>query len=72
MIDIYAIIAIGVALIFGSIPLIFAYRDYRLGYRDFLVSLRVPKKYESKEMTEALRKHDIVSIERLRRIIDEK
>ena len=72
MMDIYATIAVGTALIFGIIPLIFAYKDYKLGYRDFLVSWCIDKKYESREMTEALRKHDIVSVECLKRSIDEK
>ena len=72
MIDIYGAIAVGIALILGSIPLIFAYKDYKLGYRDFLVSWCIDRKYESREMTEALRKHDIISIERIKRSIDEK
>ena len=71
MIDTYAIIAVGIALILGSIPLIFAYKDHKLGYRDFVVSWCIDRKYECKEMTEALRKHDIVSIERIKGSIDE-
>ena len=72
MMDIYATIAVGIALILGSIPLIFTYRDYKLGYRDFLVSWCVDRKYESKEMTDALRRHDIVNIERIKRCVDGK
>lgn len=71
MIDIYGVIAVGSALIIGAIPLVFMYKSYKLGYRDFLVSWDVNKKYVSREMLEALRKYDIVSIERLKRSIDE-
>ena len=68
MVDIYATIAVGTALLLGVIPL----RDYKLGYRDFLVSWCIDRKYECKEMTESLRKHDIVNIERIKGSIDRK
>lgn len=70
MVDIYSVIAVGTALGLGMIPLIHEYKLYKLGYRDFLVTWMVDRKYASREMSEALAKHDTVNIERLKRSVD--